>query len=173
MRKILGVVTALSFLSVLCGLFGCGSAPKYSAEDITAISITCGHMDYSYSYSFYLRSEDLLTDGLLTDGKNWLLDADFAVDSKSPHTEYERCSVAAEDVRELLNIVREQELIEKLRRWKEPKLKLSVSDETTFYSSILFADGTQLGAPISLSNDVTEYFYRIAKKYADRPGEAP
>lgn len=168
MRKILGVVTALSFLSVLCGLFGCGSAPKYSAEDITAISITCGHMDYSHSYSFYLRSEDLQTDG-----QNWLLDADFAVDSESPHTEYERCSVAAADVRELLNIVREQELIEKLRRWKEPKLKLSVSDETTFYSSILFADGTQLGAPISLSDDVTEYFYRIAKKYAGRPGEAP
>ena len=168
MRKILGVVTALSFLSVLCGLVGCGSAPKYSAEDITAISITCGHMDYSYSYSFYLRSEDLMTDG-----QNWLLDADFAVDSESPHTEYERCSVAAEDVRELLNIVREQELIEKLRRWKEPKLKFSVSDETTFYSSILFADGTQLGAPISLSDDVTEYFYRIAKKYADRPGETP
>ena len=102
MRKIEKAVVAVALLSVLCGLLGCGKAPNYTVEDIRSVSISCGHMDYSHSYAFSLRKAE----------SGWLRDADYAADTEHPHTEYEACPVAEEDVQELLHIVREQEVIE-------------------------------------------------------------
>ena len=156
MRKIEKAVVAVALLSVLCGLLGCGKAPNYTVEDIRSVSISCGHMDYSHSYAFSLRKAE----------SGWLLDADYAADTEHPHTEYEACPVAEEDVRELLHIVREQEVIEKLRQYKKPMCKVQVLDETTYYSSVLFADGAQMAAGTCVSGDLESCFYRLAEKYA-------
>lgn len=149
-------VMAVVVLSVFCGLFGCGKAPACTARDIQSVSISCGHMDHSFSYAFYLRQ-----------GENgWLLDADFAADIGQPHTEYEACPIAEEDASELLDIVVEQDVAGKLRRYKKPRLTAGALDETTYYTSILFAEGEQLGAAIRANQDLEDCFYRIAAQYA-------
>lgn len=161
MRKIGKAVVTVALLSLLAGLFGCNKASKYTVDDIRSVSISCGHMVYSHSYSFYLRKDE----------NKWLLDAEFATDTEHPRVEYEECPVTEEDVKELLNIVREQEVIEKLRHYKKPKIKVQVLDETTYYTSILFADKERLDAATLVSKDIEVYFYRLAEKYTDTISE--
>ena len=156
MNKIGRAVAVMALLSALCALFGCSKAPEYTTEDIRSVSVSCGHMDYSHSYSFHLRK---------TDG-GWLLDADYATDTEQPHRAFEECSVTEEDAKELLSIVQEQDVIGKLRRLKKPKIKVQVADETTYYTSVLFADGDQLGAATHISDELVNGFYRLSGKYA-------
>lgn len=146
----------MALLSALGGLFGCSKTPTYTAEDIRSVSVSCGHMDYSHSYSFYLRKAD----------GGWLLDADYAADTEQPHTQYEACLVTEEDAKELLAVVQEQDMIGKLRRYKKPKIKVQVLDETTYYILLGFADGESLGAATRISQDLEACFYRLAEKYA-------
>ena len=134
--------------------------PEYPVDNIRSVSVSCGHMDFSCSYSFCLRK-----------GENgWLLDAEFAPDTVQTRVEYEGCPVAEQDVQELLDIVREQRVTEKLRRYKKPKLKVFVLDETAYYTAILSADGARLGAAIFIGTEAEACFYRLAEKYS---GTAP
>lgn len=151
----------MALLAALGGLFGCSKAPVYTLEDIRSVSVSCGHMDYSHSYSFYLRK---------TDG-GWLLDADYATDTEQPHTAFEECPVTEEDAKDLLSIVQEQDVIGKLRRYKKPKIKAQAVDETTYYTSVLFTDGEQLGAATHISDSLVNGFYRLAEKYAGAVSE--
>ena len=157
MRKIGRAAAVTALLSVLCGLFGCAKAPAYTLEDIRSVSVTCGHMDYSHSYSFYLRKAET----------GWLLDADYAVDTEQPRTTFEACPVTEADAEALLNVVSEQDVIGKLQRCKKPWLDVQVADETTYYTSLLFADGEQLGASAHISDGLVTGFYRLAEQYAD------
>ena len=156
MRTIGRAVAVMALLSALGCLFGCSKAPTYTAEDIRSVSVSCGHMDYSHSYSFYLRKSET----------GWLLDADYAVDTEQLRTEYEARPVTEEDAQELLTVVQEQDVIGKLRRYRKPKIKVQVADETTYYTSILFADGEQLAAATHISDDLVTCFYRLAEKYS-------
>lgn len=149
-------VTVMSLLLALAGLFGCSKAPAYSAEDIQSVSVSCGHMDYSHSYAFYLRRAN----------GGWLLDADYATNTGQPHLAFEECLVTAEDAQALLAIVQEQEVPAKLQRWKKPRLKVQAADETTYYTAVLLANGEQLGAAAHISDDLVNGFYRLAGKYA-------
>lgn len=156
MRKVAKALWVTAILSVICCIFGCDRLPEYTVDDIRSISISCGHMDYSRSYSFYLRKDE----------NRWLLDADFSRDTEQARVEYENCPVAEEDVKELLAMVQKQNVTEKLRRFKKPKIKVFVSDETSYYTSILFADGESFGAAALISQDMEAFFYRLAEKYA-------
>lgn len=147
----------MAILSVLCGLFGCVKTPDYTLDDIQSVSVTCGHMDYSYSYSFYLRRTE----------NDWLLDADYATDTEQPRTVFEAVSVSDEDAKALLSVLAEQDVFDKLRRYKKPKIKFQVADETTYYTSVQFADVEQLSAPIYAGDDFVTEFRRLAEKYAN------
>lgn len=160
MKKIVRAVAVVSLLSALCGLLGCGRAPAYTAEDIKSVSVSCGHMDYSHSYSFYLRKAE----------NGWLLDADYAADTERPHTAFEECPVAEQDANALLSVVQEQDIIEKLRRYKKPKIKIQVADDTSYCTSVLFLDGEQLSASAHISDALVTEFYRLAEKYTEDCG---
>ena len=161
MIKIGGVFFAALIFSYSYSLFGCGKPMEYTSNDIRSVSASCGHMDYAHSYSFYIRKVE----------NEWLFDADFAINTEDPHVELENCSVTAEDVKELLDIVHDREVIKKLRCYKKPKVKLQISDETAYYTSILFSDGEQAGAPTCINQDIEAYFYRLGEKYADLMSE--
>lgn len=155
-REIAMALSAVAILSCICGMFGCEKTPKYTVDDIHSISISCAHMDYSHCYAFYVRNSE----------NGWIFDADFATDTESLHTIFENCSVTDEDVKELLAIVRDGELVKKLSRSKKRKTKIHVSDETTYYTSIMFSDGEKIGASVFASQDLEDCFYRLAEKYA-------
>lgn len=161
MRKMGKAVVSVALLSALGGLFGCQKTPEYSVNDIRSVSVSCGHMDYSHSYSFYLRKSE----------NNWLLDAEYAADAEQPRIEYEERTVAEKDANELLSVVQEQDVIGKLQRYKKPRLNVQVADETSYYTAILLADGEQLGAATNVSDDLVTGFYRLAGKYAGDPPE--
>lgn len=154
MKKIKKVVIVMALLSFL---FGCNKTTEYSIDDIRSVSISCGHMDNSFSYSFYLREKD----------DKWLLDAQFCIDSQSPQIEYENHHIEKEDVDELLNIIKEQEIIEKVQKYKEKKSNIIISDETIYCTSIQFKDGEMIMAKKQISQDLTNYFYSLAEKYAE------
>ena len=134
-------------------LFKFGKTPDNTVDDIRSVSVSCGHMDCSHCYSFHLRKSKF----------GWIFDAEYAEDTGSPLTSYEECTVTAEDAKELLNTVLKQNLPAKLKSYKKPKIKAFALDETTYYTSIAFANGTTLGAPIP-SEDTEACFYRLAKK---------
>lgn len=151
------ILSVTAILSVICCIFGCGKIPEYTVDDIRSVSISCGHMDYSHSYSFYIRKAE----------NEWLFDADFALNTEESRVEFENCPVTNEDVKELLDIVRDREVIKKLYRSKKAKAKIKIADETNYYTSVLFSDGEQLGAPTRISQDIESYFYRLGEKYTD------
>lgn len=155
-RKIIRAVLLLNILTVLLGMLGCGKTPNYSERDAVSVSSSCGHMDYSYSYSFYAVKKD----------ENWFFSADCAVDTENPRIEFEDCPITSEDVQELLRIINAQDDIENLKNYKEPLLNVQVLDETTYNSSIAFSDGENVSAPKRLSDKTIEYFYWLAKKYS-------
>lgn len=141
-----------AILTFISGSLGCGKVPEYTADDIQSVSVSCGHMDYSFSYSFYLRKNE----------NEWLLDAEFSKDAEQPRIKYEERQIAEEDVKELLDIAADRKVIEKIRRYKKPKINVMVSDETTYFTSILFADGERLGAAALISKEMEDCFYRLA-----------
>lgn len=145
----------MSILSVLAGLFGCAKAPDHTADDIASLSISCGHMNYYHTYSFTLAKSE----------EAWLLSAGCFTDEEHPRVEFENLPVTAEDADRLLAIVREQDLIDSLRRYKAPKLKWHLLDETTYYASIRFADGATVGGAVLISKEMESCFYRLAEKY--------
>lgn len=161
MKKMGRVLLAAVILSYFCSLTGCGKPTEYTVDDIRSVSVSCGHMNYSYSYSFYLRKSE----------NEWLLDAEYATDAENPRVEYEKCPVAENDVKELLDIVRDQDLIKKLYRSKKTKLKVHISDETMYYTSVLFSDGEIMGASAYISQDLETCFRSLAEKYADKISE--
>lgn len=153
----------MSILSAIVGIFGCNKAPEHTANDIRSFSISCNHMDFSFAYFFDIKKSE--------DG--WLFSTECFTDGKSQHTEFENCPVTNEEVENLLDIIREKDVIDSLRRYKEPKLKFHALDETTYYSSIGFADGESIGAKTIVSgDDIESYFYRLAEKYADTKAES-
>lgn len=154
-RKLIRAVLLLAVLSFLTGMLGCGKTPNCSENEIVSVSSTCGHMDYSCSYSFYAVKK----------GENWLFSASCAADTESPRTEFEDCPITFEDAQKLLRIIKAQNDMESLKSYKEPLLRVQVLDETTYYSLIAFSDGENISAPKKLSDDAIEYFYQLAKKY--------
>lgn len=155
MSKI-GKAATATVLSILCGLFGCCKAPEYTVADVRSVSVSCGHMDYSHSYAFFLRKTE----------NGWLLDADFATGTTQPHTAYEAQPVTVDDAQTILGVIQELDGIGKLRRYKKPRMRVQVSDETVYYSMLGFADGKSLGAAVRFGDDLEAAFYRLAEKYA-------
>lgn len=149
----------MTALSLLTGLLGCKKAPKYSDNDIVSVSATCGHMDYSYAYSFYIVKSD----------ENWLFSASCAFDTENPRIEFEDCPISSKDADKLLQIIEAQNDIEALISYKKPLMTVHVSDETTYYSVISFSDKETVSAPKKLSDKAIEYFYQLANKYKNAP----
>lgn len=141
--------------ATLAGLFGCKSKPEYIADDIETLSISCGHMDLSQSYSF----------GISLKEGSWILYADcFATDGETPIKL--ETTLKNEDAEKLLAEVEKSDFIATLQGYKKPVLKPKIADETVYSSLISFSDGNKLSAPILASRDIENSFYALAEEYA-------
>lgn len=147
-------VTLVALFSLFFGLVGCGEKTEYSGE-IVSVSTSCGHMDFSCSYSFYVVKK----------GERWLLSADCATDSESERIQLEDCPILEEDAKKLLSVLEASGEVSSLKGYREPKLKIFVSDETTYSSAVGFSNGETLFAKTKMSDEIVDYFYRLSKKY--------
>lgn len=149
----------MNLMSFVLGLFKRKKSPDYTADDVRSASLSCGHMDYSFCYSFFLRKKDNI----------WLLDADYAENTEAARTEYEDRKTDDTDVEKLLCIIRDNDLIKKMQLYRKPKKRIVIQDETTYTTGLCFTDGKTLCVPTLISKDFETEFRHLAEKYKNPP----
>ena len=121
--------------------------------EIKAVSVHSSCMDHSSSYSFTIEKE----------GDDWFFSFDAALNRSGAHTEVENQRIGESDAEEILRIVKEQQLVTRVKEYEEPPDNdIFALDETTYQTSFEFADGNSIYAPIDAGNELIDAFYRLA-----------
>ena len=127
-----------------------------SAEsvEVTAVSIHRNCMDYSSSCSFYLEKNEGV----------WLFSFDAEIDRSGGHTEAENQRIEEDAAEEILRIVKERQLVTRVKQYEvPPDDDIFALDETTYWTSFEFADGSSIDAPIDAGAELIDAFYSLAK----------
>ncbi|MGN0113732.1 MAG: hypothetical protein ACI396_00220 [Acutalibacteraceae bacterium] len=154
-------VTVVSFLAILSNLFGCAKSPDnakhHKPSDLTVISMSCCHMDFSYGYMFTLSKES----------GSWCFSAQCFTNDHEQQTEFENQTVSDEDIAEMLEIIKQNGTIEYAQNFKKTiKLPFEVLDQTSYSLYIKFSDGIAYNVDSTSRPDgaLESYFYRLAEK---------
>ena len=127
-----------------------------SAEsvEVTAVSIHRNCMDYSSSCSFCLEKNEGV----------WLFSFDAEIDRSGGHTEAENQRIEEDAAEEILRIVKERQLVTRVKQYEVPPDDDRFAlDETTYWTSFEFADGSSIDAPIDAGAELIDAFYSLAK----------
>jgi len=127
-----------------------------SAEsvEVTAVSIHRNCMDYSSSCSFCLEKNEGV----------WLFSVDAEIDRSGGHTEAENQRIEEDVAEEILRIVKERQLVTRVKQYEvPPDDDIFALDETTYWTSFEFADGSSIDAPIDAGAELIDAFYSLAK----------
>ena len=127
-----------------------------SAEsvEVTAVSIHRNCMDYSSSCSFCLEKNEGV----------WLFSFDAEIDRSGGHTEAENQRIEKDAAEEILRIVKERQLVTRVKQYEvPPDDDIFALDETTYWTSFEFADGSSIDAPIDAGAELIDAFYSLAK----------
>lgn len=127
-----------------------------SAESVeaTAVSIHRNCMDYSSSCSFCLEKNEGV----------WLFSFDAEIDRSGGHTEAENQRIEEDAAEEILRIVKERQLVTRVKQYEvPPDDDIFALDETTYWTSFEFADGSSIDAPIDAGAELIDAFYSLAK----------
>ncbi len=127
-----------------------------SAEsvEVTAVSIHRNCMDYSSSCSFCLEKNEGV----------WLFSFDAEIDRSGGHTEAENQRIEEDVAEEILRIVKERQLVTRVKQYEvPPDDDIFALDETTYWTSFEFADGSSIDAPIDAGAELIDAFYSLAK----------
>ena len=127
-----------------------------SAEsvEVTAVSIHRNCMDYSSSCSFCLEKNEGV----------WLFSFDAEIDRSGGHTEAENQRIEEDAAEEILRIVKERQLVTRVKQYEvPPDDDIFALDETTYWTSFEFADGSSIDAPIDAGAELIDAFYSFAK----------
>ena len=131
--------------------------PEISVENTVVFSTCCVHTDYSCCYCF----------SLVKNSNGWLFSFDCGTTQADTRIRREDIPVKTAEVTEILDTVRRQGLIGRVRYYRKPKTEFTVTDETIYGTTFRFADGSQVSAPICAGSDITSIFFRLAGKYGD------
>lgn len=127
-----------------------------SAEsvEVTAVSIHRNCMDYSSSCSFCLEKNEGV----------WLFSFDAEIDRSGGHTEAENQRIEEDAAEEILRIVKERQLVTRVKQYEvTPDDDIFALDETTYWTSFEFEDGSSIDAPIDAGAELIDAFYSLAK----------
>lgn len=148
----------MAALYLICGLFGCQNAPKpakHELSEITAVSISSGHMDRNYGYSFWAHKKE----------NGWFLNAECFTHNYEAETVLENRELDGEDAETLLEILKQSESIAYVENYKKSKnATVQVADETIYSFCLTFSDGNQY-VTCDRQNDLEKFFYHLAEKY--------
>ncbi len=124
-----------------------------SLNDITGVSLSCGHMCFDYCYSFYIskRNEKLL------------FSASFFLKNANGRICFEDAPVKEEAFSSLLDLISKTNLIKKANNFKAQEQSFEALDETTYSLSVYFETGSVF-AKIS-SKELEKFFFELAEKY--------
>ena len=128
----------------------------YEAAESVEVESVCIYrscMDYSSSYSYTLAKNE----------NAWYFSFDAVIDSSGVHTEVERQRTDERDAKEILRIIKEQQLIARVRQYEPPPEDgISALDETTYGISFVFPDGSSISAPIDAGEELREAFHTLS-----------
>ena len=124
------------------------------SEDIVNISLSCNHSCFAYCYSFSLFK---------TDGK-WLFSAKCSDPETHELTEIDNCPVENEKAQNLLALIEQSGLIDRLKNFCMPAENYMVCDMTTYSTGLRFEDGTSVFARTG-SDKLEQFFFALAKEY--------
>ena len=152
----------MGLIMLLSGVFGCSCSPactkqKHSISDISMLSMACSHMCYSYGYSFSLERV----------GDDWSFEAHCFVQDHEVETEISCATVSNEDIKELFDILNENDIIAYVESYKKPKSpKFFICDETKHYFAVSFSDGSQYSTDSAFQgrSELEKFFYSLAEK---------
>ncbi len=156
------IIAVTTFLIVGSVLVGCSTSPtKHNETDIAGVSLSQGHMDYFYCYSFFLRKED---DKVLFDA-----DARLAKENEAPViVVLESCEVDSKYFDELINFVNNNKVQEHVNSYKKKPQLWEAMDKTTNTTTLYFADGTDKSADSgAYEEELRKFFTDLALLYKD------
>lgn len=149
-------VAAVGILAALSGLFGCSKSPKpaqHAISEISAVSLSCGHMDHSYGYYFWIHREN----------EKWLFDTECFTHEYESETIFENREVSGEDMDALFEILERSDSITYAENYKKPKdSPFKIMDETTYSFCLTFSDGTQY-TTYDRQKELEQFFYCLAE----------
>lgn len=158
-RKVLGrVLTVMGLIAALTGLFGCGKKPtQHTVLELSSVSLSCCHMDRSFGYYFYIRTED----------NKWLFDAECFTHGNEKETRIENREADAGDIDALFEILDRCGSIAYAENYKKPMgSPFEALDETTYSFCLTFSDGSQY-VTCDRQKELEEYFYQIAQRMSE------
>ena len=155
-KAVMTVVVTLLF----SGLFGCGGTGK--SEEVVSFYTSSYGMARNPEYAFALYRRD----------DAWYFSASCHVNSPYSHdTSFGSFPLPAKDAAGFLAVLREEGEIDRLRNYRTPLLTrllasiFPISDGSTRYSGMTFADGSSLERNTRVSARVLDSLYDLAEKH--------
>ncbi len=142
-------------MAILSLLFGCSGNKKYNAGDIVGTSTSYYGTECDPVYAFSLQKRD----------ENWLFSASCYVQSKEGrYTSFGSFPVPAEDADGFLQIIREEDEISRLSKYR-PMNIFHAADAPTHSSVITFSDGNSIEKETAFCDKALTYLYSLAEKH--------
>ena len=152
----------MSVVLVVSVLFGCGGSRKYTDDDIISFHTSYYGMASNPVYAFALRKQD----------ENWLFSASCNLKSQEDYyTSFSSFPIPTEEAEEILEIIREEGEIERLRKYRNPIRIFHIADAPTHSSGMTFTDKNSIDKETGLCDrtidclsDLADRHYEAAEK---------
>lgn len=152
------IAIGMFLFPLLSGLFACGPIHNPAeARDIVSFYTYCQGMACTPRYVFSLKKSE----------GEWFFSATcYATDHRTSFTAF---PLPAQDAEGFLRILQKEDEIRRLRKYREPFLKLlfknQILDGETCYSNITFADASKLEKDTRVCSSALDYLYDLAEKH--------
>ena len=151
-------VILLELLAMFSALFGCGESrsAQHEISELRSISMSCGHSNHCYSYSFFLRKE----------GETWLFDAECFTKDREEETVFSSKAVGDGELEALFDILERSGTIAYAESYKKPKkFPFTVLDAPMYGFALTFTDGSVYNTDSAgdARHDLEDFFYRLAE----------
>lgn len=139
-----------------------GKPSQEESSGIIGISVFCSEMTYDDCYSFELKKGQA----------GWCFTYHCAFLGNEGYTRTQGIcrDVAREEALKIVHIAADEQLVQRIRRHQEPAGDgVEVLDGPEYRTTIGFADGKSISAPLGPSASLKKAFYQLAEKYEHLP----
>lgn len=146
----------MSAVFTVSALFGCGGSRKYTVDDIISFHTSYYGMASNPVYAFVLRKQD----------ENWLFSASCWVKSREDYyTSFSSFPIPTEEAEKFLEIIREEDEIRRLRKYRNPIRFFHIADEPMRSSRMTFTDGNSIEKETKLCDRAIDCLRDLADRY--------
>ena len=154
----------MSAVFTVSALFGCGGSRKYTVDDIISFHTSYYGMASNPVYAFVLRKQD----------ENWLFSASCWVESREDYyTSFSSFPIPTEEAEKFLEIIREEDEIRRLRKYRNPIRFFHIADEPMRSSGMTCTDGNSIDKETELCGRAVDCLRDLADRYYEEMGLDP